>query len=182
MSGVPSSSWFPVITLLAGFASKWVFDWLSHKRVLAKEREARLAQVRTQMLERRITFQRQTLLDLQDALSKLGRATGAAAHQDRMAFRTTGQWQRQHLTDGWSDKFQEAQVAAQTLSVRVRDDLVRDLVSQMKTACVETLLCSGLEESDAAMIRAMNFHEQLNDRVGMILRSLDDDEAALAIL
>ena len=46
-----------------------------------------------QILERRNAFQRQTLLDLQEALMKLGRTCGQMHHQDVMTYRQTGEWQ-----------------------------------------------------------------------------------------
>ena len=44
---------------------------------------------RDQLAERRANFQRQTLLELQEAVQDLFRATGAAHVQDERAFRET---------------------------------------------------------------------------------------------
>ena len=84
--------WFPVLTLLLGYAVKAASDWLQHRRTSERERQAREAARQDQLFERRTTFQRQTLLDLQEAVMRLARSSGAMHHQDVMAFRKTGKW------------------------------------------------------------------------------------------
>jgi hypothetical protein len=44
------------------------------------------------LFEQRIGFQRQTLLDLQEASMQLARSVAAIHHQDVMAYRSTGKW------------------------------------------------------------------------------------------
>ena len=63
------------------------------RSTVEREREARNATRRDQLFERRATFQRETLLALQEAASDLGRATGRISHLDTMAVRTTGKTQ-----------------------------------------------------------------------------------------
>jgi hypothetical protein len=54
---------------------------------------------RDQLFERRTTFQRQTLLDLQEASTQLARSVGAINHQERVAHRSTGKWSKQLVPD-----------------------------------------------------------------------------------
>jgi hypothetical protein len=77
MPEITTSSWFPVLTLLLGYATKSLTDWLEHRRNTRREREAREAVRRDQRFERRTSFQRQTLLDLQEASMQLARSVGA---------------------------------------------------------------------------------------------------------
>jgi hypothetical protein len=74
----------PVVTLILGFAISAVTDWIKYPRDSERERAARLETRRDQLSEQRRSFQRQTLLDLQEAIQDLARATGAAHVQDNI--------------------------------------------------------------------------------------------------
>lgn|ERR1700735_2607249 len=95
--GQSTAGWFPVVTLIGGYLLKVFSDFLQHRRTLEREREAREALRRNQLEERRTTFQRQNLLDLQEAVSDLARATGQANVQGNKAYRETGRWGTQLL-------------------------------------------------------------------------------------
>lgn len=81
---------FPVATLLLGYLTKAVSDWIQHRRTTEREREARREARLEKLAERRITFQRQTLLDLQEAMMQLIRSAGATHFQEVAAFRKDG--------------------------------------------------------------------------------------------
>jgi hypothetical protein len=95
MPDLTQTTWFPVVTLLIGMGTTSLTDWIKYRRDIARERDSREATRKEQRVERRVTFQRQTLLDLQEACVNLGRATGASHHKDGMAFKETGKWQKQ---------------------------------------------------------------------------------------
>src|SRR4051812_23220205 len=62
-----SSVSLTIVPLVIGYAMKSMTDVFEHKRTTRREREAREAARRAQQLERRTTFQRETLLSLQEA-------------------------------------------------------------------------------------------------------------------
>jgi hypothetical protein len=66
-----SSAWLPVVSGFGGFIFGAVTEYLRDRRASTRERESRTAARNLQQLERRTTFQRQTLLDFQDAVQKL---------------------------------------------------------------------------------------------------------------
>jgi hypothetical protein len=71
---------------------KYFEDRVQHNRTLERERETRRALRQDAIVERRTQFQRQTLLELQPALTDLGRYTysrgdGSSGHS-RVAFST----------------------------------------------------------------------------------------------
>lgn len=68
--------------MLLGLATKAVADYFAHNRLLTREREARAAAHQDRVLERRANFQRQTLLELQDAVMGLMRAKFAVRVAD----------------------------------------------------------------------------------------------------
>jgi hypothetical protein len=94
MADFTTTNWFPVLTLLLGFGVKSLSDWVDHRRMVERDHAARGAARKEKNLERRIDFQHQTLLDLQEACMQLACSTSAMHHQDIMAFRNTGVWQK----------------------------------------------------------------------------------------
>jgi hypothetical protein len=165
------AGWFPVFTLLLGYATKAVSDWLQHRRTSERERQAREAARLDRLSERRTNFQRQTLLDLQEAVMQLIRTTGAMHHRDVMAFRKTGEWQKQLFGEELSENNRLANVRCSMLAVRVRDDSVRDLVAVVKSHAGDAGMCASQEEGERAMRAMAAESEKLNQRIGELLRS-----------
>jgi hypothetical protein len=167
--------WFPVVTLLIGYGTKSLTDWVQHRRTTERERVARQAVRQDQLFERRVTFQRETLLALQEAAAELGRATGRISHLDTMAVHSTGKTQL--LPDDLNQGYHLAQVRMNLLGVRVRDDSVRDLVEKFRQFSVQSTMADTQKDRDRAMNAAMQTHIQLNERIGELLRTLDDTES-----
>lgn len=169
-----AGGWFPVVTLVSGYLLKVLSDWLTHRRTREREREAREALRHDQLEERRTTFQRQNLLDLQEAVNDLARAAGAANVQDNRAYRQTGQWQKQLLGEELSENFRLAARRTSILNSRVRDDLVRELVQRFKDVSTGASFSPSKEAADSALNTMASVFEELNDRIGMLLRRMDD--------
>jgi hypothetical protein len=169
-------TWLPtIITFLLGFGTKWLTDWAQHRRIVERDREAREATRREQLFERRATFQRETLLALQQAAAELGRATGRIGHLDTMAIRATGRTQR--LPDDLDEGYRLAQVRTSMLTVRVRDAAIRELAEQLRQLSVDSIDAKTEDDRDRIMNAAMQANIQLNERIGEVLRTLDDAES-----
>jgi hypothetical protein len=177
MANIEPSVWFPVVTLVVGFATKWISDLFQNRWAAQRERDNRLDQRRDAARHRRVGFQRETLLALQDGVAKLVRATGKAHHQDVMAYRSSGKWKKAFLGGEVSEEFLKAQVATSTLRVRVLDEQVRELCKTVLDRCVSILFApderTALDEM-MSMIKALS---ALNERIGDVLRNLDSEEA-----
>src|SRR5580658_7949217 len=89
-------------TTLIGFVAKAVTDWW-------RERTTREEARRDKFFERRADFQRQTLLNLQDAVMELIRTAGENHHQDVMAFRKGVKWGAERLSDELDERARLAQ-------------------------------------------------------------------------
>jgi hypothetical protein len=142
MPDISTTTWFPVLTLLGGFGTKSLADWFDYRRGTKREREAREWTRRGQVIERRINFQHQTLLDLQETCMQLARATGAMHHLDVVAFRTHGTWQKELLPEDLNENSRLAQTKTMMLAARVRDDVTRSMVENFKNLCVATSQCA----------------------------------------
>ena len=60
------------------------------------------------------------------------------------------------------------------LSVRVRDESVRGLMTEIKRYASDAAICATQEEGEQAMMGMIAVFETLNQRIGEILRQLDD--------
>lgn len=97
------------VLALAGGAST---ELLRSRQSQAKDRQQRK--------QLRDDFQRQTLIDLQDALQNYVRGIGAAVHFDHMTDREHGK--QFLLPEDLSDRIHEAQVLTMKLATRAVDD------------------------------------------------------------
>lgn len=166
--------WFPVVTLLIGYGAKSLTDYFDNRRAIAREREVRDAARRDHLFERRSNFQRETLLALQDTALELGRDTAAIDHQNKMSLRSTGKLGV--ITEEFNEGYRVRQATMSKLVSRVRDDAVRELAEQFRQSSADTVMADTEQQGAIGMERASNAHEQLNQRIGTLLRSLDDAE------
>jgi hypothetical protein len=97
---------------------------------------------------------------------QLGRATGAIHHREKVSLRTTGKGQL--LPDDLDEGYRLAQAKTSMLAARVRDIPVRDLVKQFRQFSFE------ITNNDLSLDAAVQVHDQLNERIGELLRTLDD--------
>ena len=176
MADVTATSWFPVVTLISGYALKSITDFVQHKWNVEKEREAREAKQQDQRFERRTTFQRETLLALQDVCMDLARATGRTNHLDYMENKTEKTWHKTKLPEDLDEGYRLAQARMLMLAVRVRDDTIRDLVRDFKSCSTAVVTAKNVSEADQGMARMASVHTTLNERIGEVLREIDNDE------
>jgi hypothetical protein len=182
-SGVSSvtAGWFPVLTLVLGFALSFVTDWFRRQHELERDRESRRETRRDKLSEQRRNFQRETLLALQEAVFDLTRTTGAAHHQDEMAYRKTGQWQKQLLGEELNQQDFLAMRRTGMFVVRVRDSSLRELVLKFRELAGEMASTRLSREACASVMNNMvDLVEQIHNRTGELLRTLDDEEANLS--
>jgi hypothetical protein len=171
-----TTTWFPVLTLLIGYATASLTDWIQNKRAIARERQTREATRHDQRVASRITFQRETLLELQEVAMQLGRATARAHHLDEMAYRQSTQWRNSLLPDDLDEALRVAQARTLLLAVRVRDDTVRTLVEEFKSNTSATLLAADRDVASRAMAASAGLHDHLQRRIGELLREIDSSD------
>jgi hypothetical protein len=151
-------------------------DWIQNKRALSRERETREATRHDQRIASRITFQRETLLELQEAAMQLARATGRTNYLDEMAFREGGEWRKNLLPPDLDEGYRVAQARVLMLAVRVRDETVRKLVDQLKDASTATIFSAQRDSADRALTFVVSAHEELQKRIGELLREIDSSD------
>ncbi|PYV75386.1 MAG: hypothetical protein DMG96_17365 [Acidobacteria bacterium] len=177
-----ATGWLPVFTLLLGagitLVATVITSLLQHRLTSQRERETRRELRRDQLAERRADFQRETLIQLQEATTDLSRAVGWASGQDETAFEQTGQWgKREHHTD----VDVQANVAmGRTLMfmVRLRDRPLRDLVEEFRIQVIQVLGSTDKQHSHRSFANMQDEYEKVQRRLGELLRTLDDEESS----
>jgi hypothetical protein len=170
------SEWLSTtVTLLAGGALTIIAGWLADRRAWLRDRERRLDERRERFLVRRSDFQRESLLALQDASQRLMRTAGAMHHQDVVEYRTTGKWQRQQFGDDLSNQQLHANTDTMLFTSRIRDDKVRDLADRLRIYVHEIASSPDEATADGRLLVAGNTQQTLIQRIGQLVRELDDE-------
>lgn len=179
MDGLTPSTWFPVVTLLAGVALKGLFDWLGDSRKDAIEQRVRVEKRRELLLMQRLETQRKLLPDLQEALSELMRSVGLINLSDIEHYRSTGNWGKGKLADELSEKSRAAFRSVTLYKVRVHDDELREAISDLSSTCSLVTLATSEARSREILDEASFKYDYVNDLIGRTLRSLDSSENAI---
>jgi hypothetical protein len=176
MPDTSAVDWFSFLTLFIGYGAKSFEDWVRNRREMAKDRETRQATRRDQRVANRNTFQRDTLLQLQDAVQKLARATGRANHLDEMAYRKTNEWRKEMLPEDLNEGYFVASTQTALLSSRVRDDGVRQLVENFRDVSTHAILAETPADAHRQLQGLMGISNELHGRIGMLIRTIDHDD------
>jgi len=169
------AGWFPVVTLLVGYVTNSTSDWLTDRRILKREREAREATKRETRLERRTSFQRQTLLELQDALLELARTEAEMNLFDMRAYRETGEWHKGRFAPELDERNRMANARTAVLTSRVRDESIREMVKKFKDKTTAAMMSTNIDECRAAQFEGTPIFTGLTERIGEVLREIDED-------
>lgn len=179
MGGLTSSTWFPVVTLVAGLALKALFDWLSESRKDAIERRIRVEKRKETLLMQRIESQRKLLPELQEAISELMRCAGRVNLSDIESYRNCGEWGKALLPSDLNEASRDAFRSVTLYSVRVQSGELRDLVSGLSSICTQITLASSERESNNLLSDASFKYVAVNELIGASLRGLDAEENAI---
>jgi hypothetical protein len=149
---------------VSGLIAAIFIHWLTKSR----EREARAA-VRESLIA---DSQRETLVSVQGEAVKLKNATSEGRRLDVLSLQATDKLAR------WPDPLLNAQMAARdqimVLRVRVRDDVVKELIGTFKEQCLAaTHNFPSREQSRVNMRDANETFRLLQDRIGEVLTALD---------
>jgi hypothetical protein len=167
-----ASAVYAFIGVLLGSATTAALTVYRERLLSTREREAREQQRQQDQKDQRNTFQRQSILALQDAVSDLIKAL--YDEQDRLLeeMRPTGTWTvRQWETPtatGWTD----AQLRLQVFRARVFDEKLRELASDIHEVARKSVWASSPEEAKALRPRLGQERERFHDLVASTLSEL----------
>lgn len=173
--------WAAITLPLVGFAAALATELLRGSQTLKRDREARRENTISERKNARDSFERETLIELQESIAALMRNTGAIFHETEIEFATYGTWGRQQLPEKIGGESSVSLVRDfQKLRVRILDDELRQLAGKWwEIGSQSTIGAMREEPDDQARQRATDawrtcvaIHEQLNEKLGERLRTL----------
>ena len=173
---ITAGTWFPVITLLLGFATKSVADWFQDSRIAKREALIRRENRRDEARIRQLEFQRSNLLELQESAARFIKTLGSAHYHDVKTCRESGTWSRSLLPDDLNENLYQNQTRTKLLAERVADEAARLLGRGLLAAGVTVTMAQSEAESDQAVMEAGQKIDALNQRIGELLRAIDETE------
>jgi hypothetical protein len=117
-------------------------------------------------------------MKLQDEAVTLAHSAGSMNHLAEMEFRKTGKWGGWLFPEGLSDEAHRANVTIMVLTSRVRDDRVREIVESFRHHANCVGIARTREADREALEKMGELIQPLHERIGEVLRKLDDDEDA----
>jgi len=122
--------------------------------------------------DQRDTFQRQSLLALQDAVSDLVKAV--FNEQDRMLkeMGQTGSWPARQWETPTATGWEDAELRLQVSSARVFDKQLQDQAREVHAAAKESVWASSLDQAKDLNSRLEDGHQRFNDLVAKALPEL----------
>jgi hypothetical protein len=153
-----------VVGAVLGFLGSVITEDRRNRSAAQRERAAR-EELRQQQ---RDDLQRQNLLDLQGAVSKMVRAVGKAYVFDTSNYK---KHQKFFLLGAELDQEAfESRVALSHLHARVRDDELRRLLDEMSTISAKMSIPTTIEKLEADMALFHKTIEAVDERMGAVLR------------
>jgi hypothetical protein len=170
---VDAASWAaivgPITTLLGGLGGYWLAgrnDDARDRRTVAREESARRAALADRLEEDRHAFQRDTLLELQDELQRLARATTRILLQDERTVKESGRLYQ--LPEGLSDEEFQIFTAVRRLWVRVLDPELRKAVEGFVDACSRAGLPTSGGDKDEILARLRRQQARVGESYGAV--------------
>jgi hypothetical protein len=137
-----------------------------------RERDAREHQRVQERQDQRDTFQRQSLLALQDAVSDLVKSV--FNEQDRMLkeMQRTSSWPARKWETPTATGWEDADLRLQVSRARVFNEELRELAREIHEAAKESVWASSLDEAKDLNPRLEQGHQRFNDLVAKELPGL----------
>jgi hypothetical protein len=173
--------WLAILGTFLGYAVAFGSEYLRGRQTLTREREARKDARQAAREDARDAFERETLLQLQDAVGALMRNTARVQIEDEKEYRRTGKWGRLMLPEdlGGEPTIQLSR-DVQRLRVRLLDDRLRAFVEQWSSLAAAATVGAMREEPDAeararsvaAWSRCTDLYLEMAEAIGERLRML----------
>jgi hypothetical protein len=171
------SDWLPAATLAVGIVGTLGGQGLSAWFTSRRDRDTRDAE----RAVARDAFQRETLIDLQDAIGAAVRVYIELFIHRREGFDATQRFARDQPPEDLSQRVDGASLAVERLKSRVLDDELRGLVTEMENfwSGARSRNVSPLDDdknsfvrSYQAMGKALDTQSAVEERLGVVLRRL----------
>lgn len=123
-------------------------------------------------MERERAFQRETLVELQDALHDALRMTARVYLEDSASFKQSGNWGKSLLSEEVNEGIRLASRRVSILIERIANDRLRSELKDAMKASGQMSLARSQAEAEAIFIRMNATANDVMERLGNVLRSL----------
>lgn len=151
-----------IVGAVASIATSWLAGHSSYR--LQRERACE------ERVERASSFQRQTLLELQEAIHDALRLLNRAHIEDRAAHRATNEWGNNMLSEEVNEGIRLAQRRVSILVERVTDDDLRTKVKTLMSGATHLIRSRNEQESHFYLGKTAEDAGQVLERIGTVLR------------
>ncbi|WP_229007339.1 hypothetical protein [Methylophilus sp. Leaf408] len=151
-----------VVGAIASIATTWIASRNNlHIQLITNKQE---------LTERASAFQRQTLVDLQDAIHDTLRLTTQGYIQDRDAHFRGNAWGDNMLEEPLNEEIRLAERRVAILRERVSDDQLRKEIKALMKVAQKTLLSTSAAEAKSLMEECYVVGNNLLESIGTVLR------------
>lgn len=160
------------IGVLLGSATTTVLTVYRERLVGSREREARQHQREQDRKDERNSFQRQSILALQDAVSDLVKAV--YNEQDRMLeeMRETSRWPSRLWETPTAEGWEDANLLLQVSRARVFDEAIRNEARDIRDSARACIYAGSLDETKKMNNQLRRLYERFNDMIADVLPGL----------
>jgi hypothetical protein len=152
--------------IIAGGVSLW-----REQVVTTRERVAREAERQLRRKDVRDTFQRETLLALQDAIENLRTATFAEwGRRQEGPSKPYGAWAAGD--DRFYQDWRASYVPVKKLWARIFDSELRSLVQDLYNGCIDALTSTGLVRASEKIVGINELVDRVENRIAVLLPDL----------
>jgi hypothetical protein len=170
-------SWLvPTMTAFGGYVSGFLVEWFRDARAHSREREAKATARSEAQTDRRLDFQRQSLLDLQDAICEMV-ADVRQVHVEGAAQMLGGrEWSKVAASVETSTKAMNSRDRVIKLRARIRDDQTHKLTGNVLVAIVRILDATSYEVAKKTLAEVEDSLRIACERIGATLKTFDEAE------
>ncbi len=166
--------WFPVVTLLLGFVSSAVVDFLKDFRNSKAAFREKVDEREYLAKHKRNEFQFENLIAVQDSIARFLRANGEAQHHDTIEYHKSGTWGHSQINSELNQRLLDENVLLIKLSSRVHNEEVRSLIGELRKMHTNNIFTKNEKDSMAAMSEMAKIAGNLHDIIGQEVRKFPD--------
>jgi hypothetical protein len=166
--------WLPLATAAGGYAIKALDDWRKERRDDRRTDQQRANDLEDERRHRESDFQREVLIELQEALNEVLTAAHRVVSERQTEVERRGvSWDASRATDETLEWERALLARITVLRARVKDDAARQLVDSATAVIasadltVQTTSASGARQ---VLFSAGDFATEFNERAGQLLR------------
>ena len=155
-----------LIGTIVGASASIATTWLSNRNVYKLQNQKALDERK----ERANAFQRQTLIDLQEAIHDALRLVNRAYIEDQRAYVPDKKWGSNSLTDEVNEGIRLANRRVAILIERVSSDVLRVNVKALISSATGVLLARSEDVARASMNTTSSTADEVLEQIGATLR------------